>query len=95
MYAQKNSRHKKYFLLICLFDDKSDLLKASISSYLELIGFSYNCFRSHSNNSAINSGVGIYCIVHHNIAPNAGGTSVNEITFIIDIIAAWLRVYII
>ena len=79
------------------FDDPNNLLKATVGSDLTVIGTHTAIAGPDSGNGAVNVGIGSYYIVQHNIAPNDGGSRVNEFTIIMDIkvsqLGRWYTLY--
>ena len=64
------------------FDDASDLLKADIGN--PLTGYGVSVEGPSANNKAIQVALGSYLTMDHGIAPNGGGSMVNEYTLQID-----------
>jgi len=66
------------------FDDPNNMLKAEVGSPLELNGAQRSVDGPATGNLATEIGVGSFLTMNHGIAPNGGGTTVNEYTLQID-----------
>ena len=66
------------------FDDPSDLSKAEVGNDLTLVGTDAAIEGIDEFDGAVNIGVGSHYIAEHTIAPNGGGSYVNEWTFVVD-----------
>lgn len=79
------------------FDNQTNPCNATIGNNLVLVGSHTGVAGPDSSNGAMNIGVGSYYEVQHNIAPNGGGSRVNEFTIIMDIklseVGQWYTLY--
>jgi len=66
------------------FDDAADMLKAEVGLPLELNGTQVSVPGLTAGNLATQIGVGSNLKITHGIAPNLGGTKVNEYTLMLD-----------
>jgi hypothetical protein len=62
----------------------SDPLSATVGAPLEIVGSAQNIIGFDDEDGTISIGEGSYYICRHGIAPNGGGTKVNEWTLLID-----------
>jgi len=79
------------------FDDAADMLKAEIGLPLELTGTQTSVDGPAAGNLAVEVPLGSYLTMTHGIAPNGGGTMVNEYTLQLDFLmpvgALWHSMY--
>ncbi len=67
------------------FDDPTDLTKATVGTNLILSGSHTAVEGPAVQDGAVNIGIGSNYIVPHGIAPNGGGSKVNEFSLVMDI----------
>jgi len=67
------------------FDDPSNLLRAIVGHDLMLVGNHSFAKSPRPDDGAVTIGVGSYYSVQHHLAPNGGGSKVNDFTMVMDI----------